>query len=402
MKKALFNSVGSNYNVYFALKALFMSFSSRHRVELVSMLSERYGGETHLFYKGREAIQAALVTAQLPEKSEVLITGYTCYAVYKAVVDAGHQPVFLDIAEDTLNYNATILENAIKKHPSAAVLILQNTLGFASEAKQITELARQNKILVIEDLAHCIGLEYRDGREAGTIGDFTALSFSQDKVVDGISGGALVIRAKRYQNKVNSYIYYTRLPFRRQLTDRLYPIQTVFIRAMYAFKVGKAYHAFAKRLGLLAKPVDGVFGKYRALPNWYCGLIMSQFKHLPALARRRKAISEIYAREISEKYQIKPLTGEPIYLRFPIIVQKRQALFNYLKQDNIYITDIWYESPVAPIRYMPKTDYKIGECPRAEKLAEVMVNLPTHQAISFNDARKLARKVEAWLSKTEK
>lgn len=402
MKKAIFNSVGSNYNAQFAFRSLFAGFGSHYRVALQTLLSERYGGETQLFYKGREAIQAALVIAQLPENSTVLVTGYTCFAVYQAVIDAGHEPVFMDIAEGEMNFDAGILKRTIQQHPEAAAVIVQNTLGFASDTKQIVAVAKKHNLVIIEDLAHCIGLEYADGHEAGTIGDFTALSFSQDKVVDGISGGALVVRTKKYQAKAEQYIRYSRLPLRRQFTDRIYPLQTVFIRAMYPFKIGKAYHAFAKRFGLLAKPVDGVFGKFRTLPNWYCGLIVHQFKQLPALARRRQAISEIYAREISEKYQVKSNYGDPIYLRFPIAVKRRDPLFNHLKLDNIFITDIWYESPIAPIRYMPKTSYQTGECSRAEKLAERMVNLPTHQAVSLNDARRLARKVETWLSKTEK
>ena len=115
MKKAIFNSVGSNYNAQFALKTLFAGFGSHHRAALETHLTERYGGETHLFYKGREAIQATLVIAQLPENSKVLITGYTCFAVYQAVIDAGHEPVFVDIAEGEMNYSADTLKKSAKE-----------------------------------------------------------------------------------------------------------------------------------------------------------------------------------------------------------------------------------------------------------------------------------------------
>ena len=195
---------------------------------------------------------------------------------------------------------------------------------------------------------------------------------------------------------------YSRLGFRQQLRDRIYPLLTVSIRFLYPVKLGKLKHEIAKRLHLLAKPVDGVFGKYRTLPSWYCKLILDQFKTLPALERRRRAIAEIYAREISEKHQVMSKYSTPTYLRFPVLVKNRQALFNYLKQQQIYITDIWYETPIAPARYLSKTSYQKGSCPQSEELAATMINLPTHQAVRLKDAQIIARKVEVWLSQVEK
>jgi dTDP-4-amino-4,6-dideoxygalactose transaminase len=361
------------------------------------LLEQKYDGEAHLFYKGREAIQAALLSAQLPAGTEVLITGYTCYAVYKAVVDAGHVPVFVDIAHNQLNITPKTVAAALKDHPAAKVLVLQNTLGYPSDLLGLQKLAVKHKLIVIEDLAHCIGMNYEDGTEAGTIGDFTALSFSQDKVVDGISGGALVVRNKAYKNKLTDTLRYTKLPHKQQLRDRIYPLLTVKIRAAYTIKIGKIFHAACKKLHLLAKPVDGVFGVYRSLPSWYCSLIVDQFAQLNKLAQHRLKIAAIYQAGFSKKIRFNSPHGTPIFLRFPLRIDDRDALFAHLKHSNIYITDVWYETPIAPARYLAKTPYKKGDCAESDTVASTMVNLPTHQAISEDDAHRIVERIQAWL-----
>src|SRR3972149_9106253 len=97
---AVFNSLGSNYNFRFALKALAPRFG-HHHLKLREFLGAKYGGEVILFHKGREAIELALQIIQkianLPQGTGVAITGFTCFALYQAVVKAGSIPFYLDI-----------------------------------------------------------------------------------------------------------------------------------------------------------------------------------------------------------------------------------------------------------------------------------------------------------------
>src|SRR3989344_5756264 len=102
----VFNSLGSNYNFSFALKALFASNNPKHQEELKSYLEAKYQGRAVLLYKAREAILLALRILNLPKGSKVAVNGYTCYAVYKGIVDAGLTPVYLDIAKGDLNFSA--------------------------------------------------------------------------------------------------------------------------------------------------------------------------------------------------------------------------------------------------------------------------------------------------------
>ena len=93
---AIFNSLGSNYNLRYVLKSLFDN-SANKNLKLKNFLEKKYEGKTILTYKGREALTLALKILNLPKESMVAINGFTCFAVYKAVEEAGLTPICLDL-----------------------------------------------------------------------------------------------------------------------------------------------------------------------------------------------------------------------------------------------------------------------------------------------------------------
>src|SRR5215469_1404509 len=204
---SIFNSLGSNYRFDYVLKAVFAKNDQKATDILKKYLENKYQGEVFLLYKGREAIELALKGLNLPHDSAVAFNGYTCYAVYKAVVNAGYSPKYIDIAKGSLDFSAESLKKVIKNNPAIKVLLIQNTLGYPCDIAAIAKICNEEKIILIEDLAHSIGAKYEDDSEAGTVGDFTVLSFSQDKMIDGISGGALIVRNKELMNQDTKFSF---------------------------------------------------------------------------------------------------------------------------------------------------------------------------------------------------
>lgn len=383
----VFNSLGSNYDLRFVLKVLFATGGQRSKDNLVAFLNKKYGGETVLVYKGREAIKLALDLAKLPKSSKVGINGFTCYVVYKAVVDAGYTPELIDI-DNTLNFSLSEL----KKHHDLKALIIQNTLGVPCDMTNIKAYCLENKIILIEDLAHNVGLTYPDGQEMGTRGDFTALSFSQDKMLDAISGGALVIRNKKYNLSNNSNVQ--KVSIANQIRDRLYPLWTYKIRITYGLGIGKALHYLLKKLKILSQPLSGNLKTViHDLPGWYSSLAMYRFSCLDNELNHRRKISEVYAGIINTKVVI----DKSAYMRFSITVDKRGDLINYLTKSGIHVSDIWYDVPIAPRKLLNLTNYN-GECPVAKKMATRIVNLPTHINVSVKDAKYISNKINIWLN----
>ena len=378
----IFNSLGSNYSFKFVLRAILTGDKKKYRLKLIEYLKKKYTGEVFLTYKGRESLRLALRTIVREEGRAVAICGFTCYAVYEACVREGYDVEYLDIDKETLNFSFETLREQYAQNPAIRVVIVQNTLGIPCDIEKISDFCKEKKIILIEDLAHSIGAVYENGLEAGTVGDVTVLSFSQDKMIDGVAGGALIIRNKKLKIKKQEF---ANIPISIQVRDRFYPLFTWVIRNTYGVGLGKIVHAVLKRFNLLSKPMAGskrdiIYG----LPNWYCQLIYLQFLNLQEDLAHRRKIALIYA----EKLQ-KLNVSKSANLRFPIFVERRNELIEYLKDKGVFISDIWYDSPIAPRRFLKMTDYE-HECPKSEEVSELILNLPTHRNVSEEDAMRIA------------
>ena len=368
-------------------------FDPRMRDEFTNYLSERYDARVQLTYKGREAIYLALKNSKLKKGDHVAVNGYTCYAVYDAVDSAGLIPVYVDIDKISLNFSAKSLRDSHKKDKKLKAVIVQNTLGFPSDMEAIESYAHKHKLHIIEDLAHSIGMDYPDGRQAGTVAD-SALSFSQDKAVDAVSGGAYIYRGPKQE------FHSKRLRYIRFLKDYYYIWNTQFIRSGYVWGGGKVYGYILKKFHLMPQPMDGRAQNVRRPDTWHATLAYKQFLALDKTIAHRREIASVYRHNLPARIRFEH-SDQATYLRFPIQVGDPKGLIGHLKRNGIYVSDTWYESPTSPKRSIGDTNYKLGSCPNSERIASKMVNLPTHVNVDVADAEKITEKVNQWLSNQE-
>ncbi len=390
-----FNSLGSNYSPTDVWSALLGRSNKQSGQQLSSFLSERYGGNVTLVYKGREALQLAVQSLKLPVGSAVAITGFTCYAVYKAVKVAGANVHYLDIPDSDLNFSASALSEALKVNPHIKAVVVQNSLGYTCDIAAIEKLCRQHKITLIEDLAHSVGAVYADGREVGTVGELVMLSFGRDKMIDAVAGGALISRGSAVK------IASPQVPAPRgpRLRDRLYPLLTAKIRGFYPLGLGKFLHAGFKAIGLLSRSVDGEFYTGHILPPWNAALALDQLQHLNANLEHRRNIAAVYAQNIDPILLVNAAVDQipcATNLRFPLIVERRAGLIAALRAGGLHASDIWYDAPVAPKRLLAATDYD-HQCPQSDLVVQKIINLPTHRLITPEAAKTISESINTWL-----
>lgn len=394
---SLFNSLGSNYNFSFVIQSLLMSPNSQSYTKLKSFLKTKYQAEqVILFYKGRQAIQTGLKILKLKPDSEVAITAFTCFAVYDAIVKAGLKSHLLDI-NHSLNFSPATLKNDLQKNPQIKAVIVQNSLGYPQDMESIQKICQNNNVVLIEDLAHSVGSRYSPSQEAGTVGDLAILSFSQDKIIDAVSGGALVIHNKRFL--MPREINLATVSYRRQVVDRLYPILTYLIRNSYSFGLGKILHKVSNYLHLLSLPMTQNSNQPQSLSPWYCQLVLNQFQNLTQNLTHRQNTALIYAQLLDKKIlspQIISQIPHSSNLRFPIFVENPHSLIKFLKKFAIFVSDIWYDAPIAPKKYSNLADYN-QSVPNSKKLCAKLINLPTHQSVNPKQAELIAEKVNLWL-----
>lgn len=136
------------------------------------------------------ALEMAAILANIQQGDEVIMPSYTFVSTANAFVLRGGVPVFVDIRQDTLNIDETLIEAAITPRTKAIVPV--HYAGVACEMDTIMDIARQHNLLVIEDAAQGIMSTYK-GRALGSIGHMGCLSFHETKNLISGEGGALLI-----------------------------------------------------------------------------------------------------------------------------------------------------------------------------------------------------------------
>lgn len=181
-----------------ALKFVEESFSNRHTSgggrhtrECEKILEAGTGaGRAMLVTSCTHALEMCALLLGIQPGDEVIIPSFTFVSTASAFVMRGARPVFLDIREDTLNIDETLLAAAITPRTKAIVVV--HYAGVACEMNAILEIAGNHGIPVVEDNAHGLFGTYH-GRPLGSFGCLSTQSFHETKNISCGEGGALLL-----------------------------------------------------------------------------------------------------------------------------------------------------------------------------------------------------------------
>jgi dTDP-4-amino-4,6-dideoxygalactose transaminase len=144
------------------------------------------------------ALEMAAILLDIQPGDEIILPSYTFASTANAFVLRGGVPVFVDIREDTLNLDETLIEAAIT--PRTKAILPVHYAGVACEMDAILEIAKRHDIRVVEDAAQGVMATYK-GRTLGSIGDLGAYSFHETKNVISGEGGALLVNNEAFASR---------------------------------------------------------------------------------------------------------------------------------------------------------------------------------------------------------
>ncbi|MBR2864317.1 DegT/DnrJ/EryC1/StrS aminotransferase family protein [Candidatus Saccharibacteria bacterium] len=349
--KKYFLGLSSAYSAKDTLRHTFAFGGEFDLSELRAYLAAHYGAtydHVAVYANGRTALAVALKNT-VKRGGKVVVTSLTCYAVVQAVRAAGCVPIFADVDPDKLHFGKKELENLLAKETNVQAVIVQNNLGIPADIEGIMEVANAHKLSVIEDLAHCVGRKYANGREVGTIGRAVVLSFGKGKSVDAVAGGAVVL-TDPLDNPVKQPDM--KPAFKDRFRVRFYPLFSAIVRGGYRLnnKLGKGLTAFFVKIHAIKKSADGDINQKIRPTYWQAKLALRQLQGISH--RNKKPIRDYY------------------------LVNNRDNVLASLEKKGYIFHDIWYDTPVAPERYYSKSDFHPELCPIATKLATQIVNVP--------------------------
>ena len=352
-----------------SFKQLFTHGTKKDCEKLAKFLKKKYEGDVMLTKNGRSALALAL-KAHFDYGDKIIVNGFTCYAVYEAIKAAGLTPVWADISEGDLNYDARTLEelevlysgHAPGRLPKSTVpngapsslsnikgIIIQNSLGNPVDIGAVEKFAKKHNLIIIEDLAHSAGVKYADGREAGTVGAATILSFGKDKSIDTISGGAVILR-KAIKKSIKTPNKVPRIS--DTLRARFYPLFGAICRGLSYVHLGGPLMRLLVKIHFVEKSADNKLDLNCKINKFEAKLALEQLRNL-------------------NKRGVKPL--REFYL-----VDNREEVLQKLRKAGYFFDGLWYERPVSPERYYKKVHFPEENCPVAVEVSKRIVNLPTY------------------------
>lgn len=158
-----------------------------------------YNGNEYAFSvcNATAALEMAAQMCLFEEGDEVIAPSHTFTSSVYPFIKKGAKPVWSDIDLET---RVVTLEN-IKKCVTSKTkaIIVVHLYGFIiPEIEAISTFARENNLLLIEDVAQAMGTEI-NGQKAGTFGDFGVFSFHSHKNITTLGeGGMLTVKDKKY------------------------------------------------------------------------------------------------------------------------------------------------------------------------------------------------------------
>ena len=296
------------------------------------------------------ALQALKVTG------EVITTPYSFVATTHSIWWNGCKPVFVDIDPKTGNIDPDKIEAAITPQTSAIMPV--HVYGKPCDTKRIREIADRHGLKVIYDAAHAFGVEV-DGESILKAGDMSTLSFHATKVFNTVEGGAMVMHDAETKKQID----------------------------------------FLKNFGFAGETEvvgPGINSKMDEIRSAY-GLL--NLKQVDAAIEARHQVAIRYREALRGVEGISFFDDMPgvrhNYSYFPIFVDAerygmtRDALYFKMKEQGILGRRYFYPLISDFSTYSGLESARPENLPNARKMADEVICLPMHHALSEDDISRV-------------
>lgn len=332
------------------------SFHKKLEAALCEYLKVPY---VSLFTNGTLPLLTALQALRIT--GEVITTPYSFVATTHALWWNGIKPVFVDIDPQTGNLDPNKIEAAIT--PKTTAILPVHVYGKPCDVDAIQGIADKYGLKVIYDAAHAFGVEV-NGESILNAGDMSTLSFHATKVFNTIEGGAMIMHDAKTKQRID-----------------------------YLKNFGFAGETEVVGPGINSK-MDEIRSAY--------GLLNLQ--QVDDAINARKKVALTYRDALRDVPGITFWNDMPgvkhNYSYFPIFVNAQQygmtrdELYNKLKAHNILGRRYFYPLISTFSTYRALESARIDNLPEAIKLANTVICLPMHHALTQEECNKVIQVIK--------
>lgn len=312
-----------------------------------------YVGRAHAVAVSSGSIAALLLLKAhgIGPGDEVLCSPFGWHQAQHAVALSGATPVLVDI--DYWQHTINPEKAAALITPATKAILAANVNGHPAHWDELTALAKQHDLFLIEDSTEAIGSTYK-GRMVGTFGDAAFFDFSEPGILLAGDGGMIVTDDKDLAHGLR----YLR---RREVEHR----NTVVITRTVPWNVG--------------------------MSNLSAALGLVQLKRLPEILARRDRVIGWYDAAMASFEGIKPpyrgagagIVNPMLYcvhLGTRFTASGRKAIIEDLDGQNIESSD--YGQSLHTQQHYQERGASRSSCPVCTKTADRVLALPLHHRIT--------------------
>ena len=327
------------------------SFHKQLEAELCTYLKVPY---ISLFTNGTLPLITALQALRI--SGEVITTPFSFVATTHSIWWNGIKPVFVDIDPSNCSIAPDKIEAAIT--PKTTAIMPVHCYGKPCDTERIQAIADKYGLKVIYDAAHAFGVEV-NGESILNKGDMSTLSFHATKVYNTIEGGALVMHDEQTKKRID-----------------------------YLKNFG-----YAGETEVVAPGINSKKDEMRAA----YGLL--NLKQVDEAIEARHQVAIKYREALRDVEGITFFDDMPgvkhNYSYFPIFVDAekygitRDELYFKMKEQNVLGRRYFYPLISTFSTYRGLESAKPSNLPNAHKMADEVICLPMHHALSEDDVMRI-------------
>lgn len=304
---------------------------------------------------GLDALHISLKVLNIGQGDEVIVPSNTYIASALAISYTGATPVFVEPRVDTYNIDPQKIVSAITTKTKAIMPV--HLYGQACEMTQIQHIAQENDLRIVEDNAQAHFAEY-DGKLTGSFGNINATSFYPGKNF-GAFGDAGAITTHNEALAESAKIY--------------------------------------RNYGSRVKYYNEVKGINSRLDELQAGLLEIKLPFMNTWTKMRQQIAELYNEYLQNIGDlILPLVAckaTHVYHLYVIRTKYRDQLQSFLRDRGVG-TLIHYPIPPHLQKAYQELDFKVGDFPIAEEIAQTTLSLPIYPGLTEVQIREITQYIK--------